>query len=228
MDDKKDKKEIISDDELKELDDSFIFGFDALDFDLDPYMTFLRVFLIRFGLSMTFGEHSYHPDQNWQGIEAAYQIVYHDSAKNIATWEWQEMYTLRSVLYPLYLSIPVQILKTLGLDYNCLVMNSMFFMNALVIALGDYYLYLLSYKFAGRQAAKISLCYMIFNYRMNYIFLKTLTNGVEAVFCMMGFYYYTGIKDRFDKNMALMTFAITISFLVRSSSLIGWIPLVLI
>ena len=138
------------------------------------------------------------------------------------------MYTLRSVLYPLYLSIPVQILRTLGLDYNCLVMNSMFFMNALIIALGDYYLYLLSKKFAGRQAAMISLVYMLFNYRMNYIFLKTLTNGVEAVFCMMGFYYYTSIKAKFDKNMALMTFAITLSFLVRSSSLIGWIPLVMI
>lgn len=63
---------------------------------------------------------------------------------------------------------------------------------------------------------------------MNAIFLRTLTNGVEAVFCMMGFYYYTLIRDTFDRNMVWMTFAITISFLVRSSSLIGWIPLILI
>jgi hypothetical protein len=138
------------------------------------------------------------------------------------------MYTLRSVLYPFYLSIPLHILKALGLDYNCLVMNSMLFMNALVITLGDYYLYHLSKKFAGRQAAMISLVYILFNYRMNHIFLKTLTNGVEAVFCMMGFYYYTSIKAKFDKNMALMTFAITLSFLIRSSSLIGWIPLILL
>ena len=137
------------------------------------------------------------------------------------------MYTLRSILYPLYLSIPVRILKLLGLDYNCLVFNSMLFMNALIIALGDYYLYHLSKRFAGRQAGMISLIYMLFNFRMNNIFLKTLTNGVEAVFCMMAFYYYTIIKPKFDRNMAVMTFAITIGFLVRSSSLIGWIPLIL-
>lgn len=31
----------------------------------------------------------------------------------------------------------------------------------------------------------------------------------------------------FEKNMILMTFAITVAFLVRSSSLIGWVPLVI-
>jgi hypothetical protein len=68
-----------------------------------------------------------------------------------------------------------------------------------------------------------------------------MTNGAEAVFCMMAFFYYFKLKYvsynedkqksaikyiKFDRNMALMTFAITISFLVRSSSLIGWLPLI--
>jgi hypothetical protein len=84
----KNNRRELSDDELREIDDSYIFGYDTLDFDDEPYITFLRVFLIRFGLSMAFGEHSYHPDQNWQGIEPAYQLVYSKEARNLATWEW--------------------------------------------------------------------------------------------------------------------------------------------
>jgi hypothetical protein len=73
-----------------------------------------------------------------------------------------------------------------------------------------------------------------------------MTNGTEAVFCIIALYYYTKLNyeddnknksfkpDKknlyliFDKNMALMTFAITIAFIVRSSSIIGWIPLALL
>jgi hypothetical protein len=57
--------------------------------------------------------------------------------------------------------------------------------------------------------------------------LKTLTNGVEAVFCTMGFYYFSTLKPKFDYGMVMMTFSITAAFIVRSSSLIGFIPLAL-
>lgn len=67
----------------------------------------------------------------------------------------------------------------------------------------------------------------MFNRRINEIWQKTLTNGAEAVFSVCGLYFYTKLKPTFDKNMALMTFSITLAFLVRSSSLVGWVPLAL-
>ena len=57
---------------------SWILGYDCLDFDSHFYSTLLNVFLIRFGMAMTFGEQNYHPDQNWQGLEIAYKIAYGD------------------------------------------------------------------------------------------------------------------------------------------------------
>ena len=57
--------------------------------------------------------------------------------------------------------------------------------------------------------------------------LKTLTNGAESVFVMMAMYHYSCLKPKFDKNMALMTLAITLGFIVRSSSIMGWFPLAL-
>ena len=43
------------------------------------------------------------------------------------------------------------------------------------------------------------------------------------------FYYYLNIKPKiFDKNLCMLTLAITLSFIVRSSSIVGYIPLALI
>lgn len=80
------------------------------------------------------------------------------------------------------------------------------------------------------------MVYSIFNKRINEIFSRTMTNGVEAVLCIIAFYFYSSIKYKkahskqeysivFDRNLASMTFSITLAFLIRSSSLIGWIPL---
>ena len=66
-----------------------------------------------------------------------------------------------------------------------------------------------------------------------------MTNVAEAIFCTMAFYYFINLKYNnlnqktknvyiyCEKNMMMMTFAITIAFLIRSSSLVGWIPLAL-
>ena len=84
------------------------------------------------------------------------------------------------------------------------------------------------------------MIYSLFNKNINEIFGRTMTNGAEAVFWMIAFYYYFNLKYAdfnisknqyflfFEKNMALMTFSITMAFLVRSSSIIGWVPLALI
>ena len=94
--------------------------------------------------------------------------------------------------------------------------------------LGDYYLYFITKDYAGKKGAIICLGIGIFNRRMNEIYGKTLTNTPEAIFCLVGIYYYNRLKPKFDKNMILMTLSITLAFLIRSSSLIGWIPLALI
>ena len=114
---------------------SWIFGFDALDFELYPKSTLFGVLVIRFGLGMLYGEKDFHPDQNWQGQELAYKLVYGDgdnAADNIVTWEWLDAYALRTILYPAYLSIPLHILKFIGMDSNILVVNSQLFMNSLI------------------------------------------------------------------------------------------------
>ena len=58
-----------------------------------------------------------------------------------------------------------------------------------------------------------------------------MTNGAEAVFVQIALYYYSKLTHStegfiiFDKNLIIMTLAITLAFIVRSSSLLAWIPL---
>ena len=91
----------------------------------------------------------------------------------------------------------------------------------------------------GKSGALIFMVYSIFNRRVNEIFQRTMTNGVESVLCSVAFYYFTRLtykKDKssgkndhliFDTNLGLMTLAISVAFMIRSSSLVGWIPLAL-
>ena len=55
-----------------------------------------------------------HPDEYWQAIEPAYNMVYGGVQ---LPWEWIGSYKLRSAIYPTYLAIPLAALKYLGLDY---------------------------------------------------------------------------------------------------------------
>ena len=59
-----------------------------------------------------------HPDEYWQSIEVAYDMVY-GGVK--LTWEWDDDYKIRSVFYPAYLAVPLYILKLLRLDYAYMV-----------------------------------------------------------------------------------------------------------
>jgi hypothetical protein len=87
----------------------------------------------------------------------------------------------------------------------------------------------------NKKCALILITYSLFNRRINELFQKTMTNGIEAVLCQIAFYYFINLKYQseksnkkhliFERNMVLMTFAITMAFLIRSSSLIGWFPL---
>ena len=117
-----------------------------------------------------------------------------NSVENLVTWEWLDVYALRTYIYPVFLSFPLHILKFFGIDYNSMVVNSMLMMNSIIQVIGDYYLYYMTKDFAGKKGGIICLGLSIFNRRMNEIFGKTLTNTPESIFCMIGLYYFGRLK----------------------------------
>ena len=95
-----------------------------INFEERPVPTILTIFSIRFILALTLNHSTFHPDESWQGVEMAYKLAYGDIVPVVTTWEWEKLYSLRSVLYPLFLSTPLHFLRVFGLDEQWLVLNS--------------------------------------------------------------------------------------------------------
>ena len=81
----------------------------------------------------------------------------------------------------------------------------------------------------GKREAIATIIYSVTSEHVNDYVLRTSANSVEGNLMFVVFYYYLNIKPKvFDKNLCYLTLAITISFIVRSSSIVGYIPLALI
>lgn len=162
-----------------------------INFETRFWPTVMIVVSFRLIIAFTMNHKVFHPDEIWQGFEMAYQIAYSDKVPIVKTWEWESIYSLRSILYPFYLSIPLHFLRLFGLDSNFAVVASITTMNSLLLALGDIFLYKLSKKFIGTTGAKMTLIYFLFNRRINEVFNKTLTNGAEGILDIIALYFFT-------------------------------------
>ena len=125
-----------------------------------------------------------------QGAMIAYKIAYRDKIDVITTWEWMKEYCLRNTLYPFIISIPLHFLRMINLDYNFLVVYSPLLMNTLIVVLGDNYSFIFIEKLLNKKCSLIFIIYSLFNLNINQVFLRTMTNGTEAVLCIIAFYYY--------------------------------------
>lgn len=79
-----------------------------------------------------------HPDEYWQSIEPAYNMVFGGVT---LSWEWSPEYRLRSTLYQAYLAAPLFVLKFLGLDYPHAVRLCPQVAHILLVIISDYYLW---------------------------------------------------------------------------------------
>jgi hypothetical protein len=125
--------------------------------------------------------------------------------------------------------LPGHVLKAVGMDTNFLVVNSIYFMHCIIWVVGDYYCYLFVRQLLGKREAIATIAYSLTSEYVNDYVLRTSANSVEGNLMFVVFYYYLNIRPKmFDKNLSLLTLAITLSFTIRSSSIVGYIPLALI
>lgn len=81
----------------------------------------------------------------------------------------------------------------------------------------------------GKREAIATLMYSLTSEHVNDYVLRTSANSVEGNLMFVAFYYFLNIKPKvFDKNLGMLTLAITLSFIVRSSSIVGFAPLAMI
>jgi len=57
--------------------------------------------------------------------------------------------------------------------------------------------------------------------------IRCFGNSVETILQLIIFNYYYDITSKFDKNIIMVAFLTTLSFMIRCTSPIGWVFLVL-
>lgn len=142
-------------------------------------------------------------------------------------WEWHTHYRLRNTIYPYYLSGPLLVLKTLGLDTNYAVRMCPYLAHSLLVIISDMYLWEVGKKVVGKPATRIALIFYLTNRTCNELMIRCFTNTIETIFHIIAFYYFLNVRYIFDKNAAIMTALISLSFMMRNTSPVGWIPLLI-
>jgi hypothetical protein len=151
-----------------------------------------------------------------------------EGIQSLSTWEWWEGFNLRTHSYPLILAIPGFFLKWAELDTNFNIIHSIYFVHCLFLIVGDYYCFHFCRQMIDKKTAICTLVYSFSSEYINNYILRTSANAIEGNLMLMAFYYILNIKPKmFDKALTLLTVTITISFIIRSSSLVGYIPIAL-
>jgi len=169
-----------------------------------------------------------HPDEYWQSTQPAYKHVYGEDGDVWLPWEWTDDFRLRNFIYPMYLAMPMQLCKTLGVDTNLVIRYLPYIAHMPVVLLNDLFMWKVGKRVVGRDASRLGFLIYFFNRFETMHLIRTLTNSIEQMFTLVAFYYYLDQKNKFTMNTVILTTLISIAFMMRNTSPVGWIPLLAI
>jgi phosphatidylinositol glycan class B len=163
-----------------------------------------------------------HPDEYWQATQVAYNWVY---GGVVLPWEWHDQYKLRNAVYPAYLAGPLYLLKHFGLDSPWLVRVQPYLTHCPLVILNDYFVWKIGKRLIGVDASRITVLLLLTNRCQNEYIIRCFTNSLEQIFSVIAFYFYIDQDHRFTLNTVVLTALISLAFMMRNTSPIGWIPL---
>lgn len=146
------------------------------------------------------------------------------------TWEWDSQYKLRSTFYVIILAIPLKVLRVLGLDTNYAVDVYPYIFHNLLVILSDYYYLLAGQKILGNRALYMTLPLYLTNRQYNMVLIRCFSNSIESIFAIIALYKVIMIdqsKGVRCRSMKQFYQILMVSAMMRVTSVIGWIPIVL-
>lgn len=172
-----------------------------------------------------------HPDEYWQVTQVAYRTVYGDPQNGYdidLPWELHNDYRLRNTIYPLFLAVPMYFLKITGLDTNMAIRLCPYLVHMLLVLLGDHYLWRVGRETVGKQATQCAFVFYLTNRVQNALIIRCFTNAIEEIISIIAFYFYSRVGSSLTANTAIFTALVSVQFMMRNTSPIGWIPLLFI
>ena len=150
-----------------------------------------------------------HPDEYWQVTQVAYSMVYPDSSV-VLPWEFHPDFRLRNLIYPIAHSIPLYLLKTLGLDSNIAVQLCPYVLHGLLLIISDAFLWQIGKKIVGKESTQISFIFYLSNRFQNAFITRCFTNSLEQIINIIAFDSYLKLKNQFDIRLAYFTALLSI------------------
>ena len=193
--------------------------------DLGNWKYFKGLIFIRFLMALFCTKNYIHPDEYWQSTEVAYNMVY---GGVYLPWEWEKENGLRNTLYPFYLSLFVRIVDFFCLDFAFVIRASYYIGHWILVVIGDHYYFKGGKLLFGEEVTRISLYFYLGNSFFTALYIKCFGNSVETILSIIIIYYLLQTKSEFNVNFSVMTFLVVISFMIRCTSIIGFVPIVLI
>ncbi|XP_069127470.1 GPI mannosyltransferase 3-like [Argopecten irradians] len=157
------------------------------------------------------------PDEYWQSLEVAHKIVFD---YGYLTWEWRQ--GIRSYFYPTIFAFLYKILAVIGLDHRLLLIKLPRIVQGVIAALGDLYLFKLSWKLSDRATAQWTLLCQILSWFTLYCCTRTLSNCMETVLVTMALYYFPWPNIKGSSVPKFVALA-SMSVLIRPTAVVIWI-----
>ena len=100
--------------------------------------------------------------------------------------------------------------------------------QAVLVIVGDYFFFKAGKKYVGKNATRLGFIILFFSKQHTDYLIRCFTNAVEEILSVIAFYYFLDQKNKFNLRTVILTTTITLSFMMRNTSPIGWIPLLAI
>jgi phosphatidylinositol glycan class B len=184
----------------------------------DPVTTTTFKYFLVLRMAMAFVSWgSFVPDETWQSVEVAHKMVF---GSGYLTWEWIQ--GIRSYLHPLIFAVLFKTLELLRMDFPWTIRLAPRLVQALISALGDVaVIQVFKKEFSPSQLRTFVILYAS-NWFMLYASSRTLVNTFEMALTSMALAFYVQPQQDFR-----YVGFISLSFIVRPTTAIFWIPMVL-
>lgn len=164
----------------------------------------------------------FNPDEHWQLLEVAHQLVF---GYGHLTWEWKR--GIRSYLHPFLFTFLYKVLAILHLDTPWFMMRAPRLFQSIFAAAGDLFLYKFSDVVFGNHVARWTLFSNFTNWFVFFCLTRTLANSLETVLTIVSLYYWPCMRVRSGKAspssrklaLAIAAFACA----VRPTSAVIWL-----
>ena len=209
------------------------------------------IFFVFLRTALAFLSYSWHnADETWQSVEVAHKIVF---GRGYLTWEWTNdvVGPIRSYIHPMIFVPLLYLLKLTQLDFHWMIVLAPRIQQGIISACADYYIT----KFHDFNFGKRSQKWFIILYSSNVYLLycgsRTLVNTLEMNLTCFALYNYSKaisehlynessksarrvfegtafncLRENIWVNEIVYVIIISISFVIRPTTAIFWLPLV--